>query len=147
MFFPFYCFSLKFVCWRNECSLFYLLPVHSSSVYKFLKIYLLLLYAGSLLLRAGLLSSWGVWASHCSGFSCGARVYGEHASVVGTHRLSCPHSMWDVPRPGIKPVSYGLQGKIINTGKPYVILLLVMSQFISLKLWYTCVQSLKLYCW
>ena len=30
----------------------------------------------------------GAWASHCGGFSCGARALGEQASVVVAHGLS-----------------------------------------------------------
>ena len=39
----------------------------------------------------GLLSSYGVWASHCGGFyCCKAQALGVWASVVVAHRLSCP---------------------------------------------------------
>ena len=37
----------------------------------------------------GLLFSCGARASHCSGFSCGARAPGTWASVTAGHRLSC----------------------------------------------------------
>ena len=38
-----------------------------------------------------LLSTCGVWASHCSGFSCcGAQALGTQASVVVAHGLPCP---------------------------------------------------------
>ena len=40
--------------------------------------------------KEGLLSSWGVWASHCSGFSCcGAQALSARASEVTVHGLSC----------------------------------------------------------
>ena len=68
--FPFIYFFIK-VCWRNECSFFYLLPVHSSGIWIFKKyIYLLLTVLALCCCGRGLLSSWGVWASHCSGFCC-----------------------------------------------------------------------------
>ena len=83
----------------------------------------------------------GAWASHCSGFSChGARALGARASVVVARRLSscglwalecrlssCGawaqllHSMWDLPRPGLEPVSPVLSGRFLTTvqsGKP-----------------------------
>ena len=63
-----------------------------------------------------------VWASCCSGFSCGARAVG-----CGLHQLKLPgqhtgsvvgcgawaqflHRMWDPPRPGIEPVFPALAG-------------------------------------
>ena len=43
----------------------------------------------------GLLSSCGAWASHCSGFSCGAQALGAQASVTAAHGFnSC--SSWPV---------------------------------------------------
>ena len=55
--------------------------------------------------------------SHCSGFSCcGARALGAQASVVVAHGLSsCGlrayllllHGRWDLPGPGLEPVSPG----------------------------------------
>ena len=40
--------------------------------------------------QQGLLSGCSVWASHCSGFSCGTRALGTLVSVVVMHGLSCP---------------------------------------------------------
>ena len=80
-------------------------------------------------------------ASHCNGFSCcGARALGTQASVVmacglsscGLRALerrlsSCAsqaellRGMWDLPRPGLKPVSPVLAGGFLTTvppGKP-----------------------------
>ena len=77
-------------------------------------------------------------ASHCSGFSCcGARALGARASVVVAqglsscgswaleHRLSsCGararllHGMWDLPGPGLKPVSPALAGGFLTTVPP-----------------------------
>ena len=61
----------------------------------------------------GLLSRFGVRASHCGGFSCcRARTLGTWASVAGACGLSScgawtqlSHYMWDRPKPGIQPVS------------------------------------------
>ena len=71
----------------------------------------------------------GARASHCGGFSCcGARAQGTQASVVGAHGLSSCGSraqllcgMWDLPGPGLEPVSPALAGRFLTiapTGKP-----------------------------
>ena len=93
--------------------------------------------AGSTL-RCG---AWASWACHCGGFSCcGARVLGVRASVVvacglrtcGSRALerrlsSCGaralllRGMWDLPGPGLEPVSPALAGRFLTTvppGKP-----------------------------
>ena len=95
----------------------------------------------------------GVWASHCGGFSCcGAQALGVQASVVATRRLSscgsqavehrlsnCGartsllRSMWDLPGPGLEPVSPALAGGFLTTapsGKPPV-----FSTFIFKRRW------------
>ena len=76
--------------------------------------------------------------SHCSGFSCcRARAPGARASVVAAHRLSSCGSwapehrlsscgaraqllrgMWDLPGPGLKPVSPALAGGFLTTAPP-----------------------------
>ena len=64
----------------------------------------LLLCTGFILLqqaRATLLCS--ALASHCGGFSCGAQALGTWTSVALTHRC-----VWNLPKPGIKPVSSAL---------------------------------------
>ena len=91
--------------------------------------------------RVGATLRCGAWASHCGGFSCcGARPLGARTSVVvarvlsscglralelrlsscGTRaQLLC--SMWDLPRPGIEPMSPALAGGFLTTalqGKP-----------------------------
>ena len=88
--------------------------------------------------RAGAALCCSVQASHCSGFSCcRAWALGMRASVVVAcglsscglwaleHRLSscgtraqllC--SMWDLPRPGIEPVSPALAGGFLTTVPP-----------------------------
>ena len=81
--------------------------------------------------KLGLLSSCGVPASHCSGCSCcWAQAPGHVGSVAGTHRLqskgsvvvvhelSCPGSMWNLPRPGIELMSLALTGRFFTTGIP-----------------------------
>ena len=104
---------------------------------------------GSSLLRAGFLQLWRaratlrcrVRASHCGGFSCcRAQALGAWASVVvarglsscGSRALECRlsscgaraqllHGTWDLPGPGLKPVSPALAGGFLTTapqGKP-----------------------------
>ena len=77
-------------------------------------------------------------AFHCSGFSCfGSQALGLQTSVgaacgfssYGSRALECwlnscgtraslPHNMWDLPGPGIKPVSLTLLGGFLTTGPP-----------------------------
>ena len=109
---------------------------------------------GSLLLRVGFLYLWqagptlrcGAQASRCGGFSCcGARALGAWASVVVAHMLSscgslalerrlssCGaralllRSMWDLPGPGLEPVSPAMAGRFLTTvplGKPHILIL------------------------
>ena len=84
--------------------------------------------------RAGATLRCSVWASHCSGFCCcGARALGARASVVVARGLgSCgtrgqlPSGMWDLPRPGLEPMSPALAGGFLSTvppGKPNPLLL------------------------
>ena len=49
------------------------------------------------------LSSGGAWALEHRVSRCGTQVY-------------LLHGMWDLPRPGIKPVSLALQGRFLTTG-------------------------------
>ena len=85
----------------------------------------------------GILSNCNLRASHCSGFSC-CKVWalGAQASVAMAgglsswgsqaleHRLnSCVWAsllcgMWDLPGPGIKPVSLALAGRFFTTEPP-----------------------------
>ena len=76
----------------------------------------------------------GAQASHCGGFfCCGARALGVRASVVVAcglsscgswaleRRFSSCGGMWDLPGPGIEPVSPALAGGFLTTvppGKP-----------------------------
>ena len=99
----------------------------------------LLLPAGFIQLRrAGAVLRCSVRASHCGGFSCcGARALGTRASVVvarglsscGLRALECRFSscgsraqllsgMWDLPRPGIKPLFPALAGRLLTIVPP-----------------------------
>ena len=80
----------------------------------------------------------GAGASHCGNFSCcGARALGVWASVVVARGLSSCGSqalerrlsscgaraqllrgMWDLPGPGLKPVSPALAGGFLTTAPP-----------------------------
>ena len=51
-------------------------------------------------------TNYGVPAPHCSGFSC----RGPWAWLLP--------SMWNLPRPGIEPVSSALAGGFLATGPP-----------------------------
>ena len=101
---------------------------------------------GSSLLRAGFLQLWqagatlrcSAQASHCGGFSCcRAQALGARASVVvarglsscGSRALDCRlgscgtwaqllYSMWDLPRPGLEPVSPALAGGVLTSAPP-----------------------------
>ena len=80
----------------------------------------------------------GARASHCGGFSCcRAQALGARASVVVVRELSSCGSrapecrlsscgaraqllcgMWDLPRPGLEPVSPALAGGFLTTAPP-----------------------------
>ena len=68
--------------------------------------------------------SYSAWASHYGGFSnCGAQTVGLTGSVIVVHGLS---AMWDLPGPGIEPMSTALAGGFLTTrphGKPMTLLL------------------------
>ena len=88
--------------------------------------------------RAGATLRCSAQASHCSGFSCcGARAVGTQASVVVSRRLSSCGSrdpelrlsscgaraqlfrhIWDLPRPGLEPMSPALAGGFLTTAPP-----------------------------
>ena len=58
----------------------------------------------------------GVWASHRSVFSyCGAWALEGPGPVVAVHWALLLCSMWDLPRPGIKPMSPALAGGFLTT--------------------------------
>ena len=145
--------------------------------YKFIYCYLFIfgcvgssfLHAGFLQLRrAGATLRCSAWASHCSGFSrCGARALGTWASVVVArglsscgsraleHRLSsCGaraqllRGMWDLPGPGLEPVSPALlAGGFLTTappGKP-LFLFLDAQQLIIINFFPTLPYSLVIF--
>ena len=90
--------------------------------------------------RAGATLRCSAQASHCGGFSCGAQAVCMWVSVVVAHGLnscgswalecrlsSCGaraqllHGMWDLPGPGLEPMSPALAGGFLTTvppGKP-----------------------------
>ena len=88
--------------------------------------------------RAGATLCCGARASHCGGFSaCGALALGTRASVVvarglsscGWRALECRfgscgawaqllRGMWDLPVPGLEPVSPALAGGFLTTAPP-----------------------------
>ena len=88
---------------------------------------------GSLLLHTGFLQLWragatlccGAWASHCGGFlfqcvgfsSCGSQALERRLSSCGTWAQTLC-DMWDLPGPGIKPVSPALAGGFLTTVPP-----------------------------
>ena len=66
-----------------------------------------------------------VRASRGSGFSCcRARVPERRLSSCGAQLSSCgaraylPRGMWDLPGPGIEPVSPAVAGRLLTTGPP-----------------------------
>ena len=85
----------------------------------------------------------GVRASHCGGFSCcRAWALGARPSV----RLSsCGawaqvlHGMWDLPRPGLKPVSPALAGGFLTTAPPGKPLVGIVDCFFRRRLRVLCV--------
>ena len=128
-------------------------------VFFFFLILFIFVWVGSSLLRTGFLQLRQVgatlhccaWTSHCGGFSCcGAWALGVRASVVAARGLSscgsralerrlssCGtraqllHGTWDLPGPGLEPVSPALAGGFLTTapqGKSLVCVLLMPLQ-------------------
>ena len=67
----------------------------------------------------GPLSSCDVQASYCCGFSCGRARALQHVgfSSLGAQAL-LPYGMWNLPRPGVEPVSPALADGFLTTGPP-----------------------------
>ena len=68
------------------------------------------------------LSSCSARASHCSGFSCGAQAPGHTGISSCGSQTWLLRGMWDLPGPGIEPVSPALAGVFFTTelpGKPW----------------------------
>ena len=58
-------------------------------------------------------------AAHSNGFSrCGAQALGVGASVIAVHRVQFLQGLWDLPEPGIKPMSPALAGGFLTTRPP-----------------------------
>ena len=131
--------------------LYFIRHIHLYNCFFLIYVYLFIFgCVRSSLLRVGFLQLWqvgaafhcGAPASHCGGFSCcGARALGVRASVGVACRLSSCGSralerrlsscgaraqlrrgVWDLPGPGLEPVSPALAGGFLTTappGKPY----------------------------
>ena len=59
----------------------------------------------------------GVRASHCNDFSC-CRAQVLDLELKSHGAWAFDHGEWDLPRPGIKPVSPALSGGFLTTGSP-----------------------------
>ena len=60
-----------------------------------------------------------VRAFHCSGFSCcGARALGIRFSNQRTGSAVVERGLWDLPRPGVEPMSPALAGGFFTTEPP-----------------------------
>ena len=58
-----------------------------------------------------------LWVFCCSGFSrCGAQALGHTGFNSCGARALLPYSIWDPPRPGIRPVFPSLAGRFLTTG-------------------------------
>ena len=59
-------------------------------------------------------------SSQCGGFSyCGARALGTRASVVAAPGSSAQaQRLWDLPGPGLEPMSPALAGRLLTTAPP-----------------------------
>ena len=75
-------------------------------------------------------SSCDAWTSHCSGFSfcgpwavehglssCGSQALERRLSSCGAQAYLCCH-LWDLPGPGVEPVSPALAGGFLTTEPP-----------------------------
>ena len=81
-------------------------------------------------LQVGAALNCGAWAFRCSGFSCcgvlsvhtlssrGVQALGTGSGVVA-HGLSCFLGMWNLPGPGIKPMSSAMAGRFLFTVPPW----------------------------
>ena len=82
--------------------------------------------AGSLQLCEGFLQMWraaatlcsGAQVSHCGGFSCRRAWTPQHGLRSCGTWVQLPHGMWDLPGPGIEPISPALAGRFLTTGPP-----------------------------
>ena len=66
-----------------------------------------------------LLSSWDVWASLCSGFSCCRAEALDHEGFSSCGpRAQFPHSMWNLPGPGVIFMSPAWAGGFLTIEPP-----------------------------
>ena len=116
--------SQRLMCAILSFFFFYIIPL-------LLFIYLVSLLVsfgcvGSSLLHVGATLRCCAWSSYCSDFSCcRAWSLGTQASVVVAHGLSSCGAwallfcgMWDLPGPGIEPMSPALAGRFLTTAPP-----------------------------
>ena len=64
------------------------------------------------------LSSCHSWALECVGLSSYSIQALEHGSSSCCARAQLPHSVWDIPGPGIEPLCPALAGRFLTTGPP-----------------------------
>ena len=81
-----------------------------------------------------------MWALHCGGFPCCRSGSLELAGFSSRGiQAQLPLGMWNLPRPGIEPVSLGLEGGFLTTGLPgkalYLFIFLVGFFFFFLSVW------------
>ena len=62
--------------------------------------------------------SCGTKASHCGGFSCCRERALEHRLSSCGAGAQMLHGLWNLPRPGINPMSPALAGRFLSTGSP-----------------------------
>ena len=61
----------------------------------------------------------GAWASHCGGFPCfRAQALDTQVQQLCGSQALLPCSVWNLPRPGIEPMSSALAGRFLTTGPP-----------------------------
>ena len=98
------------------------------------------------------LSSYDSWVSYCSDFSCyRAWALGSVGSSSWGSWASLPSGIWNLPRPGIEPVSPALSGRFLTTGPPgksssfYLILVKIATYEDWLLLWSICLCPSKIH--
>ena len=104
---------------RLSVFLFFFYIDYFESFYLFLAVLGLCghMWAFSSCSRLGLRCSCWAWAPHCGGFSCEHGLWGACASAILVHGLRC-WGMWNLPWPGIKPMSPLLAGGCLTTRPP-----------------------------
>ena len=73
----------------------------------------------------------------CGLSSCGSRALEQRLSSCGTW-ASLPRGMWDLPRPGLEPMSPALAGRFLTTVPPGESL----THFLN---WVVCFFDIELY--